>query len=160
MLRFNPNVRITADEALEHPFLASFRGKGDESLAPKAFSFDFEKHASTPAALKTLYLKEVCACVDSLRVDRCVGTVGWVGGCRLPDFILKCWQKAPLQWIVMRPCDFRPIVVVPSQPSITVLGKCLPLQLASLAQRVPIFGCVCVLVARLVYGMQTRAVRN
>jgi serine/threonine protein kinase len=59
MLCFNPNNRITAEEALHHPFLASFKGRGDESLASRPFSFDFERSATSMTPLKTLFLKEV-----------------------------------------------------------------------------------------------------
>ena len=69
MLCFNPHHRITAEEALQHPFLAAFKGRGDESLAPKMFSFEFEKQATSVTALKTLFLKEVRAC---LRACVCV----------------------------------------------------------------------------------------
>jgi len=66
LLSFNPNTRISAEEALHHPYLASFKGRGDESIAGKPFSFEFEQHAITPNALKTMFLKEVrvrvCEC--------------------------------------------------------------------------------------------------
>ncbi|KAJ8632631.1 hypothetical protein MRB53_025967 [Persea americana] len=46
MLVFDPNKRITVDEALCHPYLSSLHDINDEPVCPRPFSFDFE-HPST-----------------------------------------------------------------------------------------------------------------
>ena len=42
MLDLNPNQRITVDEALEHPFLASLHDEEDEPVFNGSFDFSFE----------------------------------------------------------------------------------------------------------------------
>lgn len=43
MLKFNPNERITVQQALEHPFLRKFHRVSEEITCPSAFDFGFEK---------------------------------------------------------------------------------------------------------------------
>lgn len=43
MLQLDPTERITCEEALEHPYLATFHDIEDEPEGPK-FDDDFEKH--------------------------------------------------------------------------------------------------------------------
>lgn len=43
MLQFNPNDRITVDEALAHPYLASLHKADDEPTCPTKYNGDWEK---------------------------------------------------------------------------------------------------------------------
>jgi serine/threonine protein kinase len=45
MLVFNPEKRITVDEALNHPYLAQLHNQCDEPISSEAFNFDFEREA-------------------------------------------------------------------------------------------------------------------
>jgi serine/threonine protein kinase len=42
MLEFNPMMRATVDECLEHEYFAGIRGKASEVAAPAKLDFDFE----------------------------------------------------------------------------------------------------------------------
>jgi len=61
MLSFNPHTRISADEALAHPYLSSLAEELDnhkqESSAP--FDFDFEKTEFTRQKLREFFYEEV-----------------------------------------------------------------------------------------------------
>ncbi|XP_042471039.1 mitogen-activated protein kinase 2-like [Zingiber officinale] len=57
MLVFDPSKRITADEALCHPYLASLHIDG-ESVCPTPFSFDFEHPSYTEEDIKELIWRE------------------------------------------------------------------------------------------------------
>jgi mitogen-activated protein kinase 3 len=43
MLIFNPEARITVDEALEHSYLAELHGQMDEPSCDKLFDFEYER---------------------------------------------------------------------------------------------------------------------
>ena len=43
MLVFNPDDRITVEEALNHPYLAQLHNQCDEPVCPGKFNFDFER---------------------------------------------------------------------------------------------------------------------
>lgn len=43
MLLFHPEKRISVEEALQDPYLASLHDPSDEPLAHAEFSFEFEK---------------------------------------------------------------------------------------------------------------------
>ena len=43
MLKFNPDERITVEEALKHPYLKDFHGQMPEPLCDQLFDFEFEK---------------------------------------------------------------------------------------------------------------------
>lgn len=58
MLVFDPSKRITVDEALCHPYLASLHEVNDEPVCPAPFSFDFEQPSLTEEAIKELIWKE------------------------------------------------------------------------------------------------------
>jgi serine/threonine protein kinase len=45
MLVFDPNRRITVEQALEHPYLASLHDVNDEPSCERQFDFDFEAEA-------------------------------------------------------------------------------------------------------------------
>jgi len=61
LLAFNPMKRITVEEALADPYLASLHDPSDEPLAHAAFSFDFEKMPLSKPSLKLLIAKEMLA---------------------------------------------------------------------------------------------------
>lgn len=42
MLKFNPNDRISVDEALAHPYFSGFRDARHETICDKPFDFKFE----------------------------------------------------------------------------------------------------------------------
>ena len=59
MLVFHPGKRITVEEALAHPYLASLHDPSDEPLAHAEFSFDFERMPLTKQALRELLTAEM-----------------------------------------------------------------------------------------------------
>ena len=48
MLVFDPTKRITVEQALEHPYLASLHDVSDEPVCPTPFTFDFDSEHLTP----------------------------------------------------------------------------------------------------------------
>ncbi|BHF60290.1 hypothetical protein AAHC03_0712 [Spirometra sp. Aus1] len=59
MLAFNPSTRITVEEALQHPYLASFYDPRDEPVAEHPFEFEEELDNVPIPVLKERMLKEV-----------------------------------------------------------------------------------------------------
>lgn len=58
MLVFDPSKRITVDEALCHPYLASLHDINDEPVCSAPFSFDFEQPTFTEENIKELIWRE------------------------------------------------------------------------------------------------------
>jgi serine/threonine protein kinase len=58
MLIFDPNRRITVDEALCHPYLAPLHDINEEPVCPRPFSFDFEQPSFTEENIKELIWRE------------------------------------------------------------------------------------------------------
>ncbi|KAF6162176.1 hypothetical protein GIB67_008305 [Kingdonia uniflora] len=58
MLVFDPNKRVTVNEALCHPFLKSLHDINDEPVCPRPFSFDFEQPSFTEDNIKELIWRE------------------------------------------------------------------------------------------------------
>ncbi|KAL6979556.1 Mitogen-activated protein kinase 6 [Sarracenia purpurea var. burkii] len=58
MLVFDPNKRITVDEALCHPYLSSLHDVNDEPICPSPFSFDFEQPSFSEQNIKELIWRE------------------------------------------------------------------------------------------------------
>ncbi|XP_031275860.1 mitogen-activated protein kinase homolog MMK2 [Pistacia vera] len=58
MLVFDPNRRITVDEALCHPYLAPLHDINEEPVCPRPFSFDFEHPSFTEEDIKELIYRE------------------------------------------------------------------------------------------------------
>lgn len=58
MLIFDPNKRITVDEALCHPYLSSLHNINDEPVCPRPFSFDFDQPTCTEDHVKELIWRE------------------------------------------------------------------------------------------------------
>jgi serine/threonine protein kinase len=61
MLRFDPTERITAEEALEHSYLAELHCPGDEPTTSKVsmFDFEFEQREMTEREVKDLIYDEI-----------------------------------------------------------------------------------------------------
>lgn len=63
MLTFNPNKRITVDDALAHPYLASLSTegdlKGDDNLCKAKFDFKFEDEVLDKKGLQRNFWKEI-----------------------------------------------------------------------------------------------------
>jgi serine/threonine protein kinase len=59
LLAFNPSKRLTVEEALAHPYLASLHDPSDEPLAHATFPFDFETEPQSKASLKNLIAREM-----------------------------------------------------------------------------------------------------
>ncbi|KAL5551830.1 hypothetical protein UlMin_002006 [Ulmus minor] len=58
MLVFDPNKRITVEEALSHPFLVSLHDLNDEPICTRPFTFDFEHPSCSEEHIKDLIWKE------------------------------------------------------------------------------------------------------
>lgn len=58
MLVFDPSRRITVDEALCHPYLASLHEINEEPVCPSPFNFDFEHPSLTEDDIKELIWRE------------------------------------------------------------------------------------------------------
>ncbi|KAK2650223.1 hypothetical protein Ddye_017712 [Dipteronia dyeriana] len=58
MLVFDPNRRITVDEALCHPYLAPLHDINEEPVCLRPFSFDFEHPSFTEENIKELIYRE------------------------------------------------------------------------------------------------------
>jgi len=69
-LTFDPKKRITVDEALEHPYVASYHDPDDEPsvtpLDPDYFEFDDHKEDLTKSYLKELLYEEILSFVPSI----------------------------------------------------------------------------------------------
>jgi len=61
MLVIDPNKRISVDDALAHPYLASIRNRDDETVADSSFAFDFENEKLTKPVLQKLIWDEMRA---------------------------------------------------------------------------------------------------
>uniref|UniRef100_A0A6A7GBJ3 Sporangia induced mitogenactivated protein kinase pu n=1 Tax=Hirondellea gigas TaxID=1518452 RepID=A0A6A7GBJ3_9CRUS len=59
MLVFNPNKRISIEDALAHPFLKQLHNPQLEPTCPKTFDFAFEKSAHTDRGIRRLMYQEV-----------------------------------------------------------------------------------------------------
>jgi serine/threonine protein kinase len=59
MLTFNPEKRITVEEALKHPYLAALHDPTDEPSCSSKFNFDFENEELTRERLEVLITDEV-----------------------------------------------------------------------------------------------------
>jgi mitogen-activated protein kinase 1/3 len=59
MLVIDPNKRISIDDALAHPYLASIRNLDDETMAQTGFDYDFENEKLTKPVLQKLIWDEM-----------------------------------------------------------------------------------------------------
>jgi len=60
MLTFNPNKRITVEEALAHPYLEQYYEPADEPVAQEPFRFETELDDLPKERLKDLIFQEAC----------------------------------------------------------------------------------------------------
>eukprot|EP00045_Choanoeca_perplexa_P002407 m.24366 g.24366 ORF g.24366 m.24366 type:complete len:359 (+) comp11500_c0_seq3:350-1426(+) len=60
MLTFNPDNRITVEEALSHPFLEQYYDPTDEPVAERPFTFEMELDDLPREELKQMIYEEVC----------------------------------------------------------------------------------------------------
>ncbi|KAL3895593.1 MAG: hypothetical protein SGCHY_004605 [Lobulomycetales sp.] len=58
LLKFDPEQRITVEEALSHPYLQAYHESDDEPVAPEMFDFSFE-HVCETNELRPLIVQEV-----------------------------------------------------------------------------------------------------
>lgn len=58
MLTFNPNRRITVEQALAHPYLDQYYDPADEPVADEPFKFDMELDDLPRERLKELVFEE------------------------------------------------------------------------------------------------------
>jgi len=61
MLAFNPSKRLTAEQALAHPYFANLHDPADEPDAPTVFNFDFENYDLTREMYRELIFNEIAA---------------------------------------------------------------------------------------------------
>jgi serine/threonine protein kinase len=61
MLVFDPFKRITVEQALSHPYLASLHDINDEPGCHAPFEFDFEQPSFTEEHIKELIMMEALA---------------------------------------------------------------------------------------------------
>jgi mitogen-activated protein kinase 1/3 len=59
LLTFNPNRRVSVEEALKHPYLAQYYNPSDEPIAPRPFTFDMELDDLPLPQLKQLIFEEI-----------------------------------------------------------------------------------------------------
>jgi len=59
LLTFNPNRRVSVEEALKHPYLAQYYDPSDEPTAPHLFTFDMELDDLPLPKLKELIFEEI-----------------------------------------------------------------------------------------------------
>jgi serine/threonine protein kinase len=59
LLTFDPGRRITVEEALEHPYMASLHSVDDEPVCPAPFDFSWESHVGTKESLQDEIIAEV-----------------------------------------------------------------------------------------------------
>lgn len=64
MLEFNPDKRITVQEALEHPFLATYHDPNEELECDRIFSCDFENFELTKEIFKELINREAVSLAE------------------------------------------------------------------------------------------------
>ncbi|KAM6578776.1 hypothetical protein CsatB_030613 [Cannabis sativa] len=61
MLTFDPNRRITVEEALAHPYLTRLHDVADEPVCSNPFSFEFEQQPLTEEQMKDMIYQEAIA---------------------------------------------------------------------------------------------------
>jgi serine/threonine protein kinase len=69
MCQFDPAKRITVEQALAHPYLATLHDETDEPCASSAFAFDFEGHALSEGRVRDLVFQELCGFHTEIREE-------------------------------------------------------------------------------------------
>lgn len=59
MLQFNPNKRLTVEEAIQHPYLASLHDPNDEPCCPQPFSFPIEDAVVNDDTIRDLVYDDI-----------------------------------------------------------------------------------------------------
>ena len=59
LLEFNPNKRITVEQALEHPYMEGLHDPADEPICKVAFDDSFEGKVKTREQIQDAMLEEV-----------------------------------------------------------------------------------------------------
>lgn len=59
LLKFDPRKRISANEALQHPWLALLHEEKKEPSAPVTFEFDFEENSLSTEEIRSVMVKEI-----------------------------------------------------------------------------------------------------
>ncbi|XP_067285495.1 mitogen-activated protein kinase 7 [Pseudorasbora parva] len=59
MLRFDPRERVSACQALEHPYLSKYHDTDDEPVCVPAFDFEFDRQPMGKEQIKEAILKEI-----------------------------------------------------------------------------------------------------
>ena len=62
MLVFDPTKRITVEQALEHPYLASLHDISDEPICPTPIEFDFDSEQLTPDVVREVIFQVRATC--------------------------------------------------------------------------------------------------
>ncbi|BDA43124.1 Mitogen-activated protein kinase 4b [Coccomyxa sp. Obi] len=70
MLQFNPEKRITVEQALAHPYLAQMHDPASELSAPGTFDFDFEEQQLVEAEVRKKVLEEIQYYSSSAAVEK------------------------------------------------------------------------------------------
>merc|ERR1712070_1049005 len=61
MLAFDPERRISVEDALKHPYMAPLHNEDDEPVAEEKFSFDFEQCELDKSTLQSFIWNEMQA---------------------------------------------------------------------------------------------------
>eukprot|EP00193_Tetraselmis_chui_P021934 CAMPEP_0177795238 /NCGR_PEP_ID=MMETSP0491_2-20121128/26119_1 /TAXON_ID=63592 /ORGANISM="Tetraselmis chuii, Strain PLY429" /LENGTH=390 /DNA_ID=CAMNT_0019318041 /DNA_START=380 /DNA_END=1552 /DNA_ORIENTATION=- len=69
MLVFDPNKRITVEEALEHPYLASLHDVNDEPSCNTPFDFDFENDSLTEELIADIIYEDMLTFHSEIREE-------------------------------------------------------------------------------------------
>jgi serine/threonine protein kinase len=69
MLTFDPDRRITVEEALAHPYLSTLHDPADEPTCPHVFDFEFEDRPLTKADVADLIFDEIAEYNPGLREE-------------------------------------------------------------------------------------------
>jgi len=85
MMAFNPSKRITVDEALKHPYLASLHSEEDEPVCETPFDFSFENQPLDKLTLQKLMFEQIAAFHPEIVANRKNGELGQL---RLPRRLL------------------------------------------------------------------------
>ena len=59
MLQFNPNKRITVEEALSHPYMASLHEPNDEPCCPQPFYFPLDDNHLNGCNIRDLIFEDI-----------------------------------------------------------------------------------------------------
>lgn len=91
MLTFDPRKRITAEEALAHPYLAPYHDPTDEPSAPEKFDWSFNEADLPVDTWKVMMYSEI---LDFHNVDN---TDGFMGVTPLTGPVLEGQEAAYMQ---------------------------------------------------------------